>query len=178
MCGRYWIEEKGKRIRDICPSDRASVIGEREGEERIFVARWGYPAPGSSGLVINARAETVLEKKLFQNGIRNHRIVVPAAGFYEWNRNREKYSFRQGNAALYMAGFEDIFENEHRFVILTTAANASMEPVHDRMPLILEENQIKDWICENSKTEELLKKTPPLLEREGEYEQMKLDLFI
>ena len=69
-------------------------------------------------------------------------------------------------------------ENEHRFVILTTAANASMEPVHDRMPLILEENQIKDWICENSKTEELLKKTPPLLEREGEYEQMKLDLFI
>src|SRR5699024_9435651 len=116
----------------------------------------GYPAPGSSGLVINARAETVLEKKLFQNGIRNHRSVVPAAGFYEWNRNREKYSFRQGNAALYMAGFEDIFENEHRFVILTTAANASMEPVHDRMPLILEENQIKDWICENSKTEELL----------------------
>ena len=80
-----------------------------------------------------------MDKPAFQNGILYHRILVPASGFYEWNHLKEKNSFTRSDAAtLYIAGFCDWFENERRFVILTTAANDSMVKVHDRMPLILE----------------------------------------
>ena len=54
----------------------------------------------------------------------------------------------------------------------TTGANASMLPVHDRMPLILEKNQVTDWILESDRTESLLRQLPPLLERNTEYEQL------
>lgn len=61
--------------------------------------------------------------------------MIPAAGFYEWSRQKEKNTFyRKDGKPLYLAGFYDRFDKEDRFVILTTVANASMRPVHDRMP--------------------------------------------
>ncbi len=74
-----------------------------------------------------------------------------------------------------MAGFCDWFENERRFVILTTDANESMRKVHDRMPLILEKEQLEDWF-DDRKLEELLHQIPVLLKRETEYEQQSLFL--
>ena len=73
--------------------------------------------------------------------------LIPASGFYEWSRLKEKNTFFRYDAALlYMAGFCVWFEDERRFVILTTAANESMRKVHDRMPLILEKEQLADWL--------------------------------
>ena len=60
------------------------------------------------------------------------------------------------------------------FVILTTAANISMSPVHDRMPLILEEQNIRRWIFEDDKVKEILAKPSPMLERQHDYEQLSL----
>ena len=71
-----------------------------------------------------------------------------------------------------MAGCYRRYEDGDRFVILTTQANASMEPVHDRMPLVLEREEAVAWLLEDSATGELLRKSPPLLERRTEYEQM------
>ena len=59
-------------------------------------------------------------------------------------------------------------------MILTTEANASMEPVHNRMPLILEPEEITDWIFAKEKAEQLLRKVPSLLERRTEFEQLSL----
>ena len=73
-----------------------------------------------------------------------------------------------------MAGIYNRCQGEDRFVILTTAANASMEPVHDRMPLILEPEEISDWIFEREKAKRLLRKVPCLLERRTEFEQLTL----
>ena len=73
-----------------------------------------------------------------------------------------------------MAGFCRRYEDGEHFVILTTAANASMEPVHDRMPLILEEREIASWILDDEKAEDILHKTPCLLERRMDYEQLTL----
>ena len=73
-----------------------------------------------------------------------------------------------------MAGFCRRYEDGEHFVILTTAANASMEPVHDRMPLILERQEIAEWMFSDAKTESFLYKTPCLLERRTEYEQLSL----
>ncbi|MCD8110798.1 MAG: SOS response-associated peptidase [Clostridiales bacterium] len=93
------------------------------------------------------------------------------------NRNalKEKNRFsRMDGRVLYMAGFFDLMENEERFVILTTGANESMTMVHDRMPLVLEEAQISDWILDDSSTEELLCQVPGDLKRQTDFEQMTL----
>ena len=73
-----------------------------------------------------------------------------------------------------MAGLYNRYQDEDRFVILTTAANESMKPVHDRMALLLERDEIEIWLFEDQHTPDLLKKTPALLERRSEFEQMSL----
>ena len=73
-----------------------------------------------------------------------------------------------------MAGCYRKYEDGDRFVILTTQANASMEQVHDRMPLILERDEAVCWLLEDDASEELLRKAPPLLERRTEFEQLSI----
>ena len=65
-------------------------------------------------------------------------------------------------------------QGQERFVILTTAANESMQPVHDRMPLLLEENEVEEWILGEDMYKNILMKTPYLLERKSDYEQLSL----
>ena len=134
----------------------------------------GYPLSQGKNLVVNARVESVLCKPAFRNGIQYHRILIPASGFYEWNQLKEKNTFSRYDAqVLYISGFCDWFENERRFVILTTAANDSMTKVHNRMPLILEKEQLTDWF-DDRKMEEILHQVPVQLKREAEYEQQSL----
>lgn len=88
----------------------------------------------------------------------------------------------QGRQVIFNARCESAMEKplfcdsmrHSRVVILTTRANASMEPVHDRMPLILEENEIAPWILNGERARDILHKTPCLLERRTEYEQLSL----
>lgn len=191
MCGRYYVDEiTEKEIRkviaaadhqmklktgDIHPSDRAVVI---TGKRHIMTAEqmvWGFPQYQKKGILINARAENVFDRVTFRDSMRCRRCVVPAGGFYEWNRNKEKASFqRTDTPVLYMAGLFQQFEDGPRFVVLTTRANPSVASVHDRMPLILEEDELENWIYDNSYAEFLLKKTPVLLKRHQEYEQQRL----
>ena len=113
---------------DIRPTDVAPVIGQSEHGLELGICRWGYPLSKGKNPVINARVETVMDKPSFQNGILYHRLLIPAGGFYEWNSLKEKSTFtRPDSSVLYMAGFCDWFENERRFVILTTTANDSMK---------------------------------------------------
>ena len=190
MCSRYYVdpdmmEEIIKVVqkidqkihparKDIRPTDFAPVIGQSEYGLELSMCRWGYPLSKGKNLVINARVENVMDKPSFQNGILYHRLLIPADGFYEWNSQKEKSTFsRSDSSVLYIAGFCDWFENERRFVILTTAANDSMKKIHNRMPLILEREQIADWF-DNSKMSALLYQTPALLNRQTEYEQQSL----
>ena len=69
-----------------------------------------------------------------------------------------------------------MFQNEKRFIILTTQANDSVIPVHNRMPLVLEGKELEDWIYDDKFTEYALHKTSPELYREQEYEQQSLFL--
>ena len=193
MCGRYYIddetakaieslvEELDQRQRlkglgnDIRPTDLAPVICRGNGNLKASFLRFGIPGIQGKGVILNARSESVMEKRMFFSGIRQNRIVVPGTWFYEWNRQKEKNTFlRKDGSILFMAGFFNRFEDGDRFVILTTAANESMVGTHDRMPLILEENQLKDWILDEKKAEYLLHQKPVLLERRAEYEQQTL----
>ena len=192
MCSRYYIDsdmmiEIEKEVpgtnsqilqqhfsADIRPTDTVPVLEMKQSGLQISLCKWGYPLAKGKNLVINARVESVLDKPSFRNGILHHRVLIPASGFYEWNRMKEKSSFTKPDASiLYMAGFYDWFENERRFVILTTAANGSMIKVHDLMPLILEKGLLMDWF-DDRKMEMILHQMPSMLERHTDYEQQSL----
>lgn len=192
-----WKLELGVLDRDIHPGDMAPVIvaaleeasnvpapaknagaasyAGRGGSLRVRRQKWGYPGPGGKGLVFNARSESVFEKRMFRDSVSMRRAVVPVSWFYEWNKNKEKFTFtKEGSRILFLAGFYGRYEDGEHFVILTTQANASMAPVHSRMPLVLEREQVREWILDSAKTKELLGQEPPQLERDCEYEQQTL----
>ena len=199
MCGRYYVDDDTAREiekvirqvdeklrrekensvtlqpKDIHPTDMAPVLAASNGKLCCMWQRWGFPGQQGKQVIFNARSESALEKKMFRESVERRRIVVPATWFYEWNRNKEKNIFyRNTQPVLFMAGFYNRYQEEDRFVILTTAANESMQPVHDRMPLILEPDEIQPWVFDNGKAEQILQKTPCLLDRKTEFEQMRL----
>lgn len=160
---------------DIHPMDMALVLTAESGKTKLSCKRWGYPGTQECGVIFNARVESVRQKKMFSAGIEYHRAVIPAKHFYEWNSRREKNRFcRFDGRPLFLAGFFDILDQEERFVILTTQANESMRKVHDRMPLVLEESQLTDWLWDNGSMAGILRQVPVLLKRQAEYEQMTL----
>lgn len=173
-CGNTALVEL-PNLMDVRPTNEARVLVPIEHEVRIKTIHWGIPGFQKGQLIINARSETVMEKNLFREDMKRHRILIPASGFYEWNKNREKNVFKRPDGkAMFMAGLVGLAKEEERFTILTTAANDSMRPVHDRMPLILEEEELEEWLFDNDSAVKLLKKRPIELHRESEYEQMSL----
>ena len=75
---------------------------------------------------------------------------------------------------IFLAGFFNVFGVEKRFTVLTTEANQSMVSTHDRKPLIVEPDQMKDWVLDDTKFSGMLKQTPVLLETKQEYDQQEL----
>ena len=136
---------------------------------------WGFPQYQKKGLLINARAETALERRTFCDSVRHRRCIIPAKHFYEWDSDKNKVTFfREDRPVLFMAGFYNRFQEEERFIILTTQANASVSPVHNRMPVVLNESELEDLVYDDKFTEYVLHKTPPEFRREQEYEQQSL----
>lgn len=193
MCGRYYIDDatareiekiikqvsdkiyQEKSGRDIYPSAKAPVIIKQESSLFAEEYTWGFPNFGKSGVIFNARSETVLEKRTFKDSILSRRCIIPASGFYEWTSGKEKYFFKPvQNRVLFFAGFYKRFQEENRFVILTTDANASVKKVHSRMPLILEPDELENWMYDEKSLEFLLHKTPEPLSGQA---QGQLSLF-
>lgn len=165
-------EEIRQRQGDVYPAGLAPVITGNASGLHLEWQRWGLPGFTKGGVIFNARSETVLEKRMFQDGVLHRRVVIPARWLYEWNRAREKITFLRDDAPiLYMAGFYNHYEDGPHFVILTTEANASMKSTHDRMPLILEREELADWLTDDIKTRQYLSQVPVLLSRQAEYEQ-------
>lgn len=112
---------------------------------------------------------------MFKEGVESRRIVVLAMWFYEWDSKKEKNIFYQKDRkVLLMAGICNRVQGPARFVILTTAANETMQPVHDRMPLLLKKSEVEEWILGKDMYKDILMKTPNLLERKSDYEQLSL----
>jgi len=200
MCGRYnFVVEQsdelreileelnakihGKKIKtgEIFPTDLAPILIDKK-EKTSFAdsvapapAVWGFPKFNAKGVIINARAESVGEKKVFRDCLISRRCIIPSSGFYEWDKSKRKYLFRlEGTKVLYMAGLFTFYNEEMRYVILTTEANDSIKDVHDRMPLVIPKNEIEPWLMDMEAANEILHRTPPRLVREAEGGQMSL----
>lgn len=183
MCGRYYIDDDtadeihriakntgfSVRTGDIRPSETAVVFNQRSGKLVAENMVWGYPGYQGKNLLINARSEGILERRTFQDDILTRRCVIPAKGFYEWSAQKEKYWFEDGSPILFLAG---CFNSQGKFVIITTSANASVAPIHSRMPLLLSEEELEEWLFDEELMKAVLKKTPQLLNRRTKYEQL------
>ena len=140
------------------------------------ILKWGFPGFDKGKLLINARAESVKTKSTFADSFASRRCVLPAAGFYEWDRKKEKVTFRLGDKPiLYLAGIYRPYGAEKRFVVLTREANDSMRPVHDRMPLILTKEEVRLWVGNMEEAGAILTKELPQLVAERPYEQMTFE---
>lgn len=188
MCGRYQFSTAGntalealaRRLErstgtrpqtgDVAPSCTALVVVQGEAGPQVCLRTWGWT--GQNGQIINARAETVTEKPLFRDHFARHRCVIPASSFYEWDGDHHPYRFGLAGEPLYLAG---ICNAEGRFVILTTAPNGCMRPIHDRMPLILRPEEVRPWLGDTGAALVLLSRTPPELRRESLDGQLRLD---
>lgn len=189
MCGRYYIDETMmKEIRrivkdidkinisgDIHPSDSALVLLSKQRELKGRHMTWGFPGIQEKSIIFNARSESALNKKMFQESLRNRRCVIPASRFYEWDKSKNKVAFyRNDSPVVYMAGFYRSFGETEQFVILTTQANQSISDIHERMPLILEASELGDWIENDSLIVEFLKQRQIMLKRDSDYFQERL----
>ncbi len=187
MCGRYnFTVEESDEVREILeklnaklhgaqartgevfPTNQVPILIEEERKAEPALSIWGFPKFDQKGVIINARAETAFEKKTFRDSLLNRRCIIPSTGFYEWDSEKQKFVFRlEGTNALYMAGVYSYYKDEMRFVILTTDANESMKEIHNRMPLVIPRNEIDTWILDNSATNDILHRVPPMLIREA-----------
>jgi putative SOS response-associated peptidase YedK len=106
-------------------------------------------------LIINAKSETVFEKKMFQQSIKNKRCIIPATSYFEWQQNngqKDKIEiFKPQRKFLSLAGIYQTFEDDlgnpiQKFVILTKDPLEAIKNVHDRMPVILDESDERQWL--------------------------------
>jgi putative SOS response-associated peptidase YedK len=174
VCARFqfappedWIEEFGlTEAPDVPPryniaptQDVLAVRRDRTGSRQARLLRWGLvpywaedPAMGKR--LINARAESVATRAAFREPFRQRRCLVPAQGFYEWKRfgrAREPWLVRLKDAAVFaFAGVWDRWRGAESPIdscaIVTTAANALVAPIHDRMPVILDRAAYDPWL--------------------------------
>ena len=146
---------------NICPTQAVTAVVATEGGRRLVALRWGfvprwYKAPGDGPLLINARAETVAEKPAFREAARARRCLIPADGFYEWTaedgRKQPWYIHAAGGGVLAMAGVWQEWERDGDQVtgcaVVTCAAGAGLEALHDRMPVFVEPADWPLWLGE------------------------------
>ncbi len=189
MCGRYTvftedeiaelrailneINERYKNTRlhaamktgEIAPTNVAPVVA----SDGVHLMHWGIPKWDGKGVVINARSESAHEKSMFKQSLLTRRCVVPSTGFYEWSHTGPKIKYlcrMPGIPLLLMAGIYGLYANargekEEHYTILTTAANADIAPIHDRMPVILQPSEQSDWIHNPGAATEILHRPGP-----------------
>lgn len=159
---------------NIAPTQMIPAVLETDGERIVNELRWGliprWAKDESIGnKLINARAETLAEKPSFKNAFRARRCIIPASGFYEWQgrgtgAKQPFYFYLKEREVFGFAGlYEEWLDKEsgellETCTIITTEANKVLEPVHDRMPVILKAKDYEQWLDEKEKDTDKLQK--------------------
>ena len=179
MCGRFSLNSPPEEIRhafgyednpnfppryNVAPTQPVGIVRVEEGVRRFRLVRWGLiPSwvkdPKSFTLLINARSETAHEKPAFKAAIQRRRCLVPANGFYEWQRRagpgKQPFWVRPVKGGL--IGFAGVWERWmgrdgeelETMAILTAAAPPSLEDIHHRVPVVISPGNYARWLDTN-----------------------------
>jgi putative SOS response-associated peptidase YedK len=187
MCGRFTLQIPPEllaeifRLSDIpvfparyniAPSQKLAVIRQiGDGQNRLDFMRWGLiPSWAEDQAIgyklINARAETVHEKHSFRHAIRYRRCLIPASGFFVWleegKAKKPLYVHMKDGSPMVFAGLWESWKSPEKEVvesctILTTASNSLIAPLHERMPVILHQQEFNLWLDRETTDPEKLK---------------------
>ncbi len=172
MCGRFTLAQSPDQVAkafglsagpnfppryNIAPSQPVGVIvQDRESNKREFrLMVWGlipsWAKDPSKLSLINARSETVAEKPSFRSAYKYRRCLIPADGFYEWQKvqrgPKQPFYFSMTGGSLFaFAGLWESWNDLETFTILTTTANTLLQTIHDRMPVILKPDDYDRWL--------------------------------
>jgi putative SOS response-associated peptidase YedK len=175
MCGRYVITSSPAAIRaffgypeqpnfparyNVAPTQPIPVVRLHEGKRQFVLMRWGLipdwvKDPKSFSLLINARAESAIDKPAFRAAMRRRRCLIPADGFYEWKEaggsKRPYFVHLKAGGPFGFAGLWETWtgpngEEMDTAAIVTTTANRTLSSIHDRMPVILPPEAFHLWL--------------------------------
>jgi putative SOS response-associated peptidase YedK len=176
MCGRFVLENTPEQLMkvyrlssppdlyphyNIAPNQQVAVVRQHNGGDReLAFLQWGLiPSwakdPTASYKMINARSETAHEKPSFKQAFRARRCIIPASGFYEWEKvGKEKiphYIHLRDGKVMSLAGLWERWKSAEgqeleTCTVLTTAANSLIRQLHDRMPVILHNEEFDLWL--------------------------------
>jgi putative SOS response-associated peptidase YedK len=175
MCGRFALFAAGDELAErfqvaeaprldarfnIAPTQSVATVRATPAGRALLYLRWGLiPSwsadPKIAYKLLNARSETVAEKPSFRSAFKQRRCLIPASGYYEWQKigSRKQPHFirpRDGGLFSFAGLWESWNDPEGEVVesctILTTAANEAMRPIHDRMPVILDAGGDALWL--------------------------------
>jgi putative SOS response-associated peptidase YedK len=203
MCGRFvqaqpinvyadWLgidavkSESLKVSYNVAPTDAVYAVAEHEDQRLLGTFRWGLlpwfaKDRKQAARAINARVETVAEKASFKDSFVRRRCIIPADGFYEWERKAKgklpHYIFSADGSPLPLAGLwsswkdPETGERLRTCTILTGPPNDLVRPLHDRMPVIIPRDLWDDWLDPGNQDAVAVRNvlaaaTPPAL---GEY---------
>lgn len=195
MCSRYSLTSPPEAVRqlfdlgeveafppryNIAPTEPVSIVRrDPKGANALRLVRWGLIPPWVKDprqftTLINARSESAAEKPSFRGALRHRRCLVPASGFYEWSGPRgakQPHLVKLADAELFaLAGLWETWlgadgSELETMAILTTVANADMEPIHDRMPVIVAPQDFDHWLdCRGGSAtpiEDIMRPLPP-----------------
>jgi putative SOS response-associated peptidase YedK len=158
---------------NVAPTQDAPVLRlDKAGRREIAMLRWGLiPSwakdPAIGNRMINARAEGITEKPSFRAALRQRRCLIPASGFYEWQRagpRKQPHCIGRADGKPFsMAGLWERWQDREggpaieTFTIITTAANDLLAPIHDRMPAIIDPPDEEAWLGAPAPPLELLR---------------------
>ena len=176
MCGRFVLENSPEQLTkvyrlsntpdlspryNIAPSQPVAIVRQHNGGEReLALVQWGLiPSwskdPKISYKMINARSETVQDKPSFKQAFRSRRCIIPASGFYEWDKAGKEtiphYIHLRDGDVMSLAGLWERWKSPEgqeleTCTILTTAANSLVKRLHERMPVILHREEFDLWL--------------------------------
>jgi len=181
MCGRFYVEkddpteelikiiqEIDRKLKDdpdglivkqgeIFPTDIVPVIANsKTNNAQPFAMKWGFSKFDGSGVIINARSETAIEKPMFRQPMMERRCLIPASNYFEWQTNgskKIKHAINDPDSSLlYMAGCYR-WEKDAKlpvFVILTRDAAPGLAFIHNRMPVILPRKAREAWLTDKA----------------------------
>jgi putative SOS response-associated peptidase YedK len=178
MCGRFVITSEPEALRrlfayrqqpnfppryNIAPTQPIPLVRLDHGERHFALARWGLiPSwvknPKEFALLLNARLEGVIDKPSFRAAMKRRRCLIPADGFYEWKKEgktKRPYFIRaKSHDPFAFAGLWETWSDPtggeiDTVAIVTCAANKTLAPIHDRMPVIISPENYDAWLdCE------------------------------
>lgn len=179
MCGRFTQTVKAKQVErefgvkisgekilapryNIAPAQEIAAVRTTGAGKELSSLKWGLVPSWAKDVsignkMINARAETLSEKPSFREAFRRRRCIIPASGFYEWQKQSSGakqpfYFYLKERQVFGFAGlWEEFLDREiglllESCMIITTEANEVLKAVHDRMPVILHRDNYDQWL--------------------------------